>query len=69
MGAGKRGYFGASQVALVVKNMPANVRDIRDVGLIAGSGRSPGGRHPTRVFGILASEHISFLKNARLPKD
>ena len=24
---------------------------------------------PTRVFGILASEHISFLKNARLPKD
>ena len=45
MGAGKRGYFGASQVALVVKNMPANVRDIRDVGLIAGSGRSPGGRH------------------------
>ena len=34
---------GASQVALVVKNMPANARDIRDVGSIPGSGRSPGG--------------------------
>ena len=27
---------------LVVKNMPANAGDIRDVGLIAGSGRSLG---------------------------
>ena len=26
----------------VVKNLPANVRDARDVGLISGSGRSPG---------------------------
>ena len=34
---------GASQVALVVKNMPANARDIREVGSIPGSGRSPGG--------------------------
>ena len=32
-----------SQVALVVKNPPANARDIKDVGLIPGSGRSPGG--------------------------
>ena len=32
----------ASQVTLVVKNLPANVRDTRDVGLIPGSGRSPG---------------------------
>ena len=30
-------------MALVVKNPPANARDIRDRGLIAGSGRSPGG--------------------------
>ena len=30
-----------SQVALVVKNMPANTRDIRDVGSIPGSRRSP----------------------------
>ena len=37
--------FGASQVALVVKNPPANAGDIRDVGSIPGSGRSPGGGH------------------------
>ena len=33
----------ASQVALVVKNPPANAGDIRDVGSISGSGRAPGG--------------------------
>ena len=32
-------------MALVVKNLPANAGDIRDVGLIPGSGRSPGGGH------------------------
>ena len=32
-------------MTLVVKNPPANARDIRDVDLIPGSGRSPGGRH------------------------
>ena len=36
---------GAYQVALVVKNLPANAEDIRDVGLIPGSGRFPGGGH------------------------
>ena len=35
----------ASQVALVVKNLPANAGDKRDLGSIPGSGRSPGGRH------------------------
>ena len=30
------------QVVLVVKNQPANARDIRDPSLIPGSGRSPG---------------------------
>ena len=35
--------LGASQVALLVKNPPANAGDIRDVGSIPGSGRSPGG--------------------------
>ena len=35
----------ASQAALVVKNMPDNAGNISDVGLIAGSGRSPGGGH------------------------
>ena len=29
----------------VVKNLPANTGDIRDVGSIPGSGRSPGGGH------------------------
>ena len=32
----------ASQVALVVKNLPAHAEDVRDVGLIPGSGRCPG---------------------------
>ena len=36
--------YRASQVALVVKN-PASAGDIRDMGLIPGSGRSPGGEH------------------------
>ena len=34
---------GACQVALAVKNPPANAGYIRDVGSIPGSGRSPGG--------------------------
>ena len=34
--------YGASQVALVVKNPPANAGDVRDAGSIPGSGRSPG---------------------------
>ena len=33
----------ASQVALVVKNVPANAGDIRDAGSIPELGRSPGG--------------------------
>ena len=35
----------ASQVALVVKIPPANEGDIKDMGLISGLGRSPGGGH------------------------
>ena len=33
---------GTSQVALLVKNLPANAGDARDMDLIPGSGRSPG---------------------------
>ena len=33
------------QVALAVKNLPANTGDVGDEGLIPGSGRSPGGGH------------------------
>ena len=36
---------GVSQVVLVVKNSLVNAGDIRDVGLIPGLGRSPGGEH------------------------
>ena len=35
----------ASQVALMVKNLPAKAGNIRDVGLIPGPGRFPGGGH------------------------
>ena len=37
----------------MIKNLPANAGDIRNVGLIPGSGRSPGGElgnPPTPVF-------------------
>ena len=32
-------------MALVVKNLPANAGDVRDMGCIPGSGRSPGEGH------------------------
>ena len=34
-----------SQVALEVKNQPANARDTKGVGSVPGVGRSPGGGH------------------------
>ena len=37
--------FRASQVALVVKNPPANAGDLRNAGSIPGSGRFPGKGH------------------------
>ena len=36
--------MGASQVALVVKNPPASVGDVRDAGSAPGLGRFPGRR-------------------------
>ena len=33
------------QVALAIKNLPANAGDARDSGSVPGSGRFPGGRH------------------------
>ena len=33
----------ASQVVLVVKNLPTNAGGVRDLSSISGSGRSPGG--------------------------
>ena len=43
-----------SQVALVVKNPPANAGDVRGAGSIPGSGRSPGGGHGLSHSSILA---------------
>ena len=40
-----RWHFGVSQVAVVVKNPPANAGDIRDMDSMLGLGRSPGGVH------------------------
>ena len=42
----------ASQMALVVRNLPANAEDIRVMGSIPGSGRSAGGGHgnPLQYF-------------------
>ena len=39
------GFDTCSQVALVVKNSPANTGDARVVGLVPSSGRSPGAGH------------------------
>ena len=47
-------YEGVSQVALVVKKPPATAGDVRDVGLIPGSGGPMGllcrAQQPTPVF-------------------
>ena len=40
---------GASLVAQMVKNSPANEGDIRDVGLVPGVGKSPGGGHDNQL--------------------
>ena len=49
----------APQVALVVKNPPAGAGDLRTLGSVPGSGRSPGGGHGSPL-------EYSFLEN---PKD
>ena len=43
-------------MALVVKNLPADAGEVRDVGLIPGSGRSPGDGHGNSL-------QYSFLEN------
>ena len=46
------GLIGASQVALLVKNLPVNAGDIRDAGLIPGIGKISWRKEwqPTPVF-------------------
>ena len=41
---------------LLVKNLPANARDIGDAGLIPGSGRSPGGENGNSLQYFLPGE-------------
>ena len=51
-------HLSASQVALVVKNLPANTADIGDMGLSAGLGRSPGGGHSSALqYSCLENPH------------
>ena len=45
-----------SQVALVVKNLSANVGDIRDAGSIPRLGRSPGGEYRQTTAVLLPGE-------------
>ena len=49
----------ASQVALVVKNLPANAGDRRDAGLTPGLGRSPGGRHGNPLQYCCLENHLN----------
>ena len=47
-------YSGDFQVALVIKNLPANAGDVRDLGFIPGLGRSPGeGKGYLLLFGYM----------------
>ena len=47
----------ALQVVTVVKNLPANAKDIRDVGSIPGSGRFPGGGHDNPLQFLPGDSH------------
>ena len=49
---------GASQVALVVKNRPANAGDVRGAVLISGLGCSPGGGHGNPFQHHRISQHL-----------
>jgi len=51
-------YIWASQVALVVKNLSSNAGDVRDSGLIPGSGKSPRGDHSNPLqYSCLENPH------------
>ena len=49
-------FIGASQVALVVKNLPASAEDVRAVSSIPVSGRTPGGGHSNSLQLLLPGE-------------
>ena len=56
--------LGASQLAVGVKNPPADAGDIRDASLIPGSGRSPGGGP-----GNPLQYHITYMQNLKKKKE
>ena len=56
---------GLPQVALVVKNLPTNAGDIRDVGLISGLGRSPRGGHSIPLQNPVEPGGIQFMGSQR----
>ena len=45
----KSSYTGMWASQVVVKNLPANAEDIKDMGSVPGSGRSPGEGHGNLV--------------------
>ena len=45
----KNHSLGGFQVALGIKNLPANAGDLKDIDLIPGLGRSLGGGHGNRL--------------------
>ena len=58
LSANRQPDFGASQVALVLKNPPANVGDVRETCLIPELGRSPGGNHANPLqYSCLENPH------------
>ena len=51
-------YIFTKQVALVVKNLPANAGDLKDAGWIPGWGRFPGGGHSNPLqYSCLENPH------------
>ena len=51
-------YYWSSQVALVVKNLPASAEDVRDASSIPGLGRSRGRGHDNPLqYSHLYNEH------------
>ena len=46
-------YIRASQVVLVVKKLPANARDVTDMGSLPGLGRFPRGGHGNPLHSCL----------------
>ena len=64
--------YGASQVVLVVRNLPANTGHSRDMGLIPGLGRFPWGRNGTLLqhssWKIPWTEEPGGLQSMGLPR-